>query len=424
MARTLVAAVLALLVAANTVAAVQVVNSFEMGAEIGEWTDPDLRLTVSTAFVTGGNFNGDLYVPTGGDPVTIYIDLATYPKPVRQVGNDYLALDVWGNGQGQTLWIIVYDAGACAAGCSGNSTTVNGDATVDDPDIVWIDLAALGVDDPTFIYVVRPPTGFDHSIWIDYLRYTDDVTTLPQTLTQTPTRTHTEVLSETPTYTATPSCTQSASSSASPTASPTSSLTASHTLTRTQPSTLTTTRTASRTCTCLPTPTNTPTASPTPSHTPTMTRTWTPSHTPTHSGTATATPTASPTGTESPVWTGTASFTHTRTCSATPTLPPQELAIVEDRFYPNPWDGEGELHLAFMLTAPCEKVVVNVYSLSHRPLYREELEMPAAGTYIEVACHEDDALGKLANGAYYYLIEAYVGGNVEARKLGKVVVLK
>ncbi len=287
--RALIILALALSLAANA-SAQQVLNSFEEAGDINEWQVLTVGTLVASTdfFVNDGMYNGKLTVPL--DPVlpldefvTISIDLTVYPKPPR-AGEQFMALDVYVAGAGQGMYLIVYGAATCQTGCASSETYVNGDNTVDEPDVLFIDMALLGLDAPTSIQIVRPRLDVDHDTYMEYLRYTD--TLEPPDLSGTPTPTRT--ISCTPTSSA--SHTMSATVSATDTATPTFTASASQTKSATESASLTSS--ASYTPTSTYTPTHTPTTTNT--RTPAGTRTVTPTATPSSTITRTFTPTIAP----------------------------------------------------------------------------------------------------------------------------------
>jgi hypothetical protein len=152
----------------------------------------------------------------------------------------------------------------------------------------------------------------------------------------------------------------------------------------------------------------------TPSHTVTATPSYTATPTATMMPTVTITPTFSPTGLTSP------------TCTQTPTATPGVLVVTDARFFPNPvTDAEG-VFFSYKLSAPADKVLLKVFTVSGRKVLEVKLIPPAWGGYVKcsVPFDEGDGLDGLANGVYLYVFDAYEDGKLWDRKTGKLVILK
>jgi hypothetical protein len=198
-------------------------------------------------------------------------------------------------------------------------------------------------------------------------------------------------LSDTPTYTSTD--------------------TGTHTVTFTASATYTPTGTPSHTGTYTVTPTITVSATPTASPTATFT------------GSGTITMTATRTPTFSVSHTPTVSGTISPTATFTPTLRP--LEILDHRFYPNPWDGTSTAHIAVQITAPADRIVVEIYTTSYRKLCERAYENPDWGEYARLPFQGRDSLGNyLSNGVYLYKLTLMERGAVVGREMGKIVILR
>ncbi len=250
--------------------------------------------------------------------------------------------------------------------------------------------------------------------------------TLSGTKTVTPTVTH----SATPTVTLTESCTRTASASHTPSYTATETATASSTPTATPSVTPTSTRSPTRTASGTKSCSATVTATATPS------RSASPTHTGTYSGTMTITATATPSRTATPsdtplpsrTFTPTATISKTTVPSAsstvTITLTPGELKIEDHAIYPNPYQG-GEGRIVYKLSAPCSSIRFKIFTTSGRLLVDREYLPQGYGGYEEIKYYGKDGLGnKLSNGVYLYVLEAYEGGAMLDRKVGKIAILR
>ena len=181
------------------------------------------------------------------------------------------------------------------------------------------------------------------------------------------------------------------------------------------------------------TPTNTFTITNTFTSTPTPTPSSTPSDTPTDTstdtpcmvggvpctGTFTSTPTNSPTNTPSFTATytptPTSSVTPTHTVTLTPTLNPSTL-VYNNLLYPNPAKG-GQVTFSYQLSVPANNVTFKLFTVAFRKV-AEFSGTPNAGPN-----NVPFSTSGLANGLYYYVMEAEAGGHKEL-KIGKMIVEK
>lgn len=164
------------------------------------------------------------------------------------------------------------------------------------------------------------------------------------------------------------------------------------------------------TCTFTPTatPTFTPTLTPTFTTTSTVTQTFTSSPTSTVTSTVTPTPTNSPCG--FPGNTCTPTFTPTTTFSISSLLTPNFLV------YPNPANS-GQANFTYQLSAQADQVTIKLYTVSFRRVAEYAGGAQAGNNTVATD------LSALANGLYYFVIEADGGGKKE-QKTGKLIIAK
>jgi thermitase len=231
---------------------------------------------------------------------------------------------------------------------------------------IYIDDVARGTPFPTFTLT---PTG-----------------TLPPTLTPTPT--FNEFVG-TPTWSFTPTNTFTITNTFTNTPTPTPSATPSDTSTDTPTDTPCMVGGVPCTGTFTPTPTNSFTPTNSPTNTPSFTATYTP--------------------------TPTSSITPTHTVTLTPTLNSSTL-IYNNLPYPNPTKG-GQVTFAYELSLPASQVTFKLFTTAFRKV-AEFNGTPNAGLN-NVSFNTSG----LANGLYYYVMEAEAGGHKE-QKIGKLIVTK
>ncbi len=107
----------------------------------------------------------------------------------------------------------------------------------------------------------------------------------------------------------------------------------------------------------------------------------------------------------------------------TPT--PAAPELIDEEFFPNPWSGEGDAYITFLLKGPAERVVIKVFSTSYRKLRETTIEKVSGGSYVKARFDGLDSLGgRLANGIYLYVIEVHEGEKIIDRKMGKLVILR
>ena len=250
-------------------------------------------------------------------------------------------------------------------------------------------------------------------------------TTHTQTYTNTPTVTTTSSGTPTRTATATPTLTTTQSFTSTSTATPTatSSDTATLTLTPSVTITHTATNTATATFTLTLTPSDTPTNTPTTTQTLTSSLTLTSSETLTSSLTPTDTLTSSETLTSSTTSTITMTLTSTYTFTRTATPVVATLAITRAVTFPNPARGDSLTFSVSLSTDSVDWVRIRVMTVAMYELN----ELTLAGGHFgenDLVWDLKDRHGNcLANGLYYYLIEASKKG-IHATAWGKLVILK
>ncbi len=159
------------------------------------------------------------------------------------------------------------------------------------------------------------------------------------------------------------------------------------------------------------TPTQTFTISPTPTLSPIPTSTLTPTTTPTL--TPTDSPTITPTPTDSPCMVN--GLTCTPTATPTPTLNPATL-IYNPVAYPNPVWGN-QVTFNYQLFTQADTVTIKIFTVAYRKV-AEITGSPNAGDNNVV-----DSLSGLANGLYFYVIEAHAGERKE-EKVGKLILVR
>jgi len=154
-----------------------------------------------------------------------------------------------------------------------------------------------------------------------------------------------------------------------------------------------------------PGPLYTSTISPTYSVTRTFTITPTITGTP---STSTNTPTYTSSFTSTPTWTVTQTIpTPTNTPTNTPAPEEPELVIKNIRIYPHPYNPKSinDLRIRYYVTQHCSEVRIKIYSASFRLILNETIEQNIdAGLKISTLGRE--TLSRLANGIYYFVIEA------------------
>ncbi len=202
-----------------------------------------------------------------------------------------------------------------------------------------------------------------------------------------------------------------------PTVSPTHSLTGTVTRTFTATFTITPTHSITETftisSTITPTVTGTP---PTQTVTPTITNTqsFTSTNTLTFTPTFTSTPTSTNTETNTPTFTSTPTFTVTQTmptATNTPTYTPApeeaQLIVKSIRIYPHPYNPKSadDLRIRYYITQHCKEVRIKVYSSAFRLILNEVIEQNIDAGF-KVSVINKQLLLKLANGLYYFIIEA------------------
>ena len=163
------------------------------------------------------------------------------------------------------------------------------------------------------------------------------------------------------------------------------------------------------------TQTPTITLTPTLSYTPTATPTATFSSTSTITYTFTLTPTSTPTQTLTPTATSTDTPCGYPGFTCTPTLNPSTL-LYNPSAYPNP-ARDGHVTFTYELSAPAETVIFKLYTVAFRMVAQFN------GTTLEGDNSVPFATSNLANGLYYYVLEAKGNGKAE-RKVGRLLVLR
>ncbi len=175
--------------------------------------------------------------------------------------------------------------------------------------------------------------------------------------------------------------------------------------------------------TATPTRTNTPfvTATPTRTVTQTITPTYTRTSTPTASPSATITQThtVTPFVTSTPTSTVTPTSTITQTATALPTAISRTVKIGVN--YPAPNPGKGDtINIVYEIKSGYAKtVVITFYTLGDRKIGQVKDKDKPAGMHMLSFKPKSN----LANGMYYYLIEAYNGNNKDSH-LGAAIVIK
>ncbi|HUO57374.1 MAG TPA: Ig-like domain-containing protein, partial [bacterium] len=241
------------------------------------------------------------------------------------------------------------------------------------------------------------------------------------TLTSTATATSTPTFTLTSTATTTPTFTWTATFTGTPSNTWTNTVTGTTTPTATFTNSPTPTSTSSPTWTCTGTATRTPTSSSTSTPTATASPTWT--------STPTGTPTPSPTGTLSPTFTFT--LTETATLSPTPTpnpslptptwtpgFPPAPTGgiILNETVYPNPSSG-GAVTFAYNLSPGVDQLSFKVFTTAFRKV------RTLNGAVLPGVNLVGFDTSELANGLYYYVVEAEAGNRHE-RRVGKILITR
>jgi hypothetical protein len=160
-----------------------------------------------------------------------------------------------------------------------------------------------------------------------------------------------------------------------------------------------------------------------PTHTFTSTSTFTLTPTPTLTDTPTFTPTSTPTPTLTPTFTVTSTPTLTPTqtpCgwpgfTCTPTLNPNKL-VYNPIAYPNPVK-QGQVTFTYKLSVPADTVSLKLFTTAFRKV------ADFNGTALEGPNSVPYDASSLANGLYYYLLEAKSGDRKE-RFIGKIIVAR
>jgi hypothetical protein len=291
------------------------------------------------------------------------------------------------------------------------------------------------------------------------------------TWTLTPTRTSTEAITATYTLTAsttvtatfTPTYTQTYTATQTPTATPTYTATVTQTFTITQthtvsptitqtitgtPPTETDTPTVTQTCTATPSftdsvsPTRTATQTCTMSFTPTVSMTNTPLPTATYTFTGTITPadtaTASPTNTSqataSPTAQAQATATSTSQCpctTATSTFTPTPVPtqpvffIYAEKAYPCPYNpANGGLNLQFKVSKDFKGADIKIYTANFRLVRHDKFSQGGHAGTISAEIPSGEVMD-LANGTYYYIIEAESYEGIQAAtKIGILIIIR
>jgi len=207
-----------------------------------------------------------------------------------------------------------------------------------------------------------------------------------------------------PTITETPTISPVVSPTTTPTISPTPSMSATYTISAT--------------------------ASPTPSLTVTPSFTYTPSMTPTftYSSTYTYTPTFTFTSSASATYTITLTYTITPTYTFTPTQSnytptPTSFQLTNLKPYPNPCYS-GQLNISYNLTQQAQRVTIKVYTQAYRLIFEADFtggsaETNAGTDIIPLAL----SASQMANGLYFYVIEATGQDNSVKRQIDKFIAL-
>ena len=162
----------------------------------------------------------------------------------------------------------------------------------------------------------------------------------------------------------------------------------------------------------VPSPTVTPTRTPTP--------TWTVSNTCTVTPTITVTFTITPTSSITKTLTITPTVTLTSTITLTPTAVARFVNITSWKTFPDPCNGRSRITFSYDLTGFANKVTITLYSFGDRKFRMlTAVNQPAGTDTLEWTPEKT-----LANGLYYYAIEAVNGKHDPVRHVGAFVVIK
>ena len=257
-------------------------------------------------------------------------------------------------------------------------------------------------------------------------------TTLTTQFTPSYTWTQSKTMTATATFTTGPSFTPTNTPANSPSPTVSQVLTPTNTFTVTTQTTATSTATPTFTYTLQPTqtaftPSLTATWSATVPATATLTSTTVPSSTATATITVSKTTTGTFTSTPTFSFTPTSTFTETLTQpSATMTMTATQTGAVEPitvLFYPVPYDPyTQDLNIAINLKDVASKITINIYSSSFRLVRRVILQSIGAGKTMETI-NKMNFLD-LANGSYYYSVNAENPNGKTTAKSGVIVIIK